>query len=75
MAERMEKLVPWYHKVKDRCSIDTIAGTLCKNSATYLARSGMNGSTEEKPACKPHADILRLNGWSVRTIRQRRIRI
>lgn len=75
MPTRMAKLVPWYHVNKDRCDIDTARGTRCVNSAIYLAKSGLNGSTEEKPACKTHADILRLEGWKVRTIRAKKITI
>jgi len=75
MTTRIARHVPWYHEVKDRCDINTIAGTRCKNSASYNARSGLNGSTEEKPACKPHADILRLAGWKVRKIRDKVVTI
>ena len=70
---RLEKLVPWYHKNKDRCGVDTIKRNQCVNSASFLATSGHNGSTEEVPACKPHADILRKEGWAVRAIRPRQI--
>jgi hypothetical protein len=74
MSKRKAKLVPWYHVNKDRCKIDTVAGHQCKNSASYTARSGMNGSTEELPACKPHADILLLDHereWKIKPIKER----
>jgi hypothetical protein len=74
MTTRRAKLVPYYHVPKDQCGVDTVAGNQCKNSASYTARSGMNGSTEEVPACKPHADILRLDQdkpWKVTRIRER----
>ena len=76
MAERIEKLVPWYHKVKDQCGVLTVRGAQCKNSASYIARSGLNGSTETVPACKPHADILQLDPevtWKVKRLSERRI--
>jgi hypothetical protein len=72
MATRLAKLVPWYHVNKDRCGVLTVKQTKCKNSASWMARSGLNGSTEEVPACKPHADILRLEGWKIRAVRARR---
>jgi hypothetical protein len=78
MSTRKAKLVPWYHVTKDQCEIDTIKGNQCKNSASYMARSGLNGSTEEKPACKPHADILRLDRdrhWRITRIKERFITI
>lgn len=74
MATRKAKLVPWYHVNKDRCKIATMVGHQCKNSASFMARSGMNGSSEELPACKPHADILRLDPtkpWKITRIRER----
>jgi hypothetical protein len=74
MAQRRARLVPWYHVNKDRCGVDTIAGNQCKNSASYLARSGLNGSTEDVPACKPHADILRMDPdktWKIRPVKER----
>ncbi len=73
MATRKARLVPWYHVNKDRCEIDTKVGDQCKNSASYMARSGMNGSTQELPACKPHADILRLDPerpWKITRIKE-----
>ena len=73
MTKRFAKLVPWYHEAKDRCKVDTRQEIRCKNSASYMARSGLNGSNEELPACKPHADILRLEGWKVRRLRARRV--
>lgn len=72
---RTAKLVPWYHMNKDRCGVNTIKGPQCVNSASYMAKSGHNGSTEEVPACKPHADILRLEGWAIRMVRARRINL
>lgn len=78
MATRKAKLVPWYHVNKDRCEVDTVAGTQCKNSASYVARSGLNGSTEELPACKPHADILLLDQevtWKIKPLQERVITI
>jgi hypothetical protein len=71
MTMRKAKLVPWYHVNKDRCEINTVSGPQCKNSASYSARSGKNGSTQEIPVCKPHADILQLDidcKWAVRRI-------
>jgi len=73
MTTRMAKLVAWYHVNKARCKVDTLKGTQCVNSASFVATTSQNGSTEETPACKPHADILRLNGWRVRQVRTRRI--
>ena len=75
VRSRKEKLTPWYHKNKDRCGVDTIRKSQCINSATFMATSGHNGSTEEVPACKPHADILRLEGWAIREVRPRTITI
>jgi hypothetical protein len=78
MTTRKAKLVPWYHVNKFRCRIDTIAGNQCKNSASFMAESGMNGSSEKVPACKPHADILRLDRdkpWKIKPIRERFITI
>jgi len=78
MATRRAKLVPFYHVVKDQCGVNTIAGHQCKNSAIYTARSGLNGSTEEIPACKPHADILRMDPnkpWRIKRIKERFITI
>ena len=78
MTTRKAKLVPWYHEKKDQCGLDTRAGNQCKNSASYTARSGLNGSTEELPACKPHADILRLDperSWKIKPIKERFITI
>jgi hypothetical protein len=66
---RVAKLVPHYHVPKDRCKVDTAKETQCKNSASFVATSGLNGSTETVPACKPHADILLLEGWKVRSVR------
>jgi hypothetical protein len=71
MSKRIAKLVPWYHVNKDRCKVDTAKETQCKNSASFVATSGLNGSTETIPACKPHADILLLEGWKVRERRAR----
>jgi hypothetical protein len=73
MRARKAKLVPWYHVNKDRCRVDTQKETQCSNSAIYIAQSGLNGSTETIPACKPHADILRLEGWTVRLRRARTV--
>lgn len=70
---RMAKLVPWYHQNKDRCEVDTVRGPQCVNSASYVATTGRNGSTEETAACKPHADMLSLDGWKVRLRRARRV--
>jgi hypothetical protein len=78
MAKRKAKLVPWYHVTKDQCRINTVAGHRCKNSASYTARSGLNGSTEELPACKPHADMLLLDpdrSWRIKLIKERFIMI
>jgi hypothetical protein len=78
MATRKAKLVPWYHVNKNRCKINTVAGYQCKNSASYTARSGLNGSTEELVACKPHADILLLDHettWKIKPIKERFITI
>ena len=78
MAQRRAKLVPWYHVNKDQCGVDTVAGHQCKNSATFTARSGLNGSTEEVPACKPHADILRMDPerpWKIKRVKERFITI
>jgi len=72
---RTAKLVPWYHVNKDRCKVHTVRGPQCVNSASYTARSSLNGSTEEIPACKTHADMLLLEGWKVRQVRARRITI
>jgi hypothetical protein len=73
MSRRIAKLVPWYHQNKDRCRVDTRRETQCSNSASFIATSGLNGSTETIPACKPHADILRLDGWTVRARRARAV--
>jgi hypothetical protein len=70
---RIAKLVPWYHVPKDQCRVDTARDTQCKNSASFVATSGLNGSTETIPACKVHADILLLEGWKVRLRRARRV--
>jgi hypothetical protein len=78
MTTRKAKLVPWYHVNKDRCDINTIAGPQCKNSASYSARSGLNGSTQEIPVCKPHADILELDRdrkWKIKRLREKVITI
>jgi hypothetical protein len=72
---RTEKLVPWYHRNKDRCEVLTIKGPQCVNSASYIATTGKNGSSEETAACKPHADILALDGWKVKLRKARRIRL
>ena len=72
---RMAKLVPWYHQNKDRCEVLTVKGPQCVNSASYVATTGRNGSSEETAACKPHADILMLDGWKVRLRRARSIRL
>jgi hypothetical protein len=69
---RMAKLVPWYHVNKDRCEVLTVRGPQCVNSASYTATTGQNGSTEKTAACKPHADMLLLDGWKVRLVRARR---
>ena len=74
MATRKAKLVPWYHVNKDRCEVDTVAGPQCKNSATFSAQSGMNGSTQKLPVCKPHADMLQLDHevkWVIRRVREK----
>ncbi len=74
MSTRRAKLVPFYYVLKNQCEVDTRAGNQCKNSASYMARSGLNGSTEELPACKPHADILRLDPerpWRITRIKER----
>lgn len=78
MSNRKAKLVPWYHVNKDRCDVNTIAGDQCKNSASYIARSGMNGSTQDIPACKTHAEILELDHdtkWKIKPILERVITI
>jgi hypothetical protein len=78
MTTRKARLVPWYHVPKEQCSIPTRIGTTCKNSASYVARSGLNGSTEELPACKPHADMLLLDPertWKIKRIKERFITI
>jgi len=78
MSTRKAKLVPWYHVTKDQCEVDTKVGNQCKNSASFMARSGLNGSTEKLPACKPHADILRLDPdrtWKITPIKERFITI
>lgn len=72
---RIGKLVPWYHVNKDRCEVLTVKGPQCVNSASYIATTGQNGSTEETPACKPHADMLLLDGWKVKLRRARAIRL
>ncbi|HWI70136.1 MAG TPA: hypothetical protein VNS88_17520 [Nitrospiraceae bacterium] len=78
MTMRKAKLVPWYHVNKDRCEVNTMAGDQCKNSASFTACSGLNGSTEELPACKPHADILEFDPertWRIKPLLEKVITI
>jgi hypothetical protein len=78
MTQRRAKLVPYYHVKKDQCEVDTQRGTQCKNSAGYIARSGMNGSSQELPVCKTHGDMLRLDPelkWNIMVIRERFVTI
>ena len=67
MPTRPERLVPWYHKPKDRCEVTTVKGTQCVYSAGFSA--SRNGNSQEVPTCKTHSDILAANGWKIRRIR------
>jgi len=65
MPYRTRQQMPWYHQPKQRCGTTTQAGTQCLASASYRAEGNdLHGF----PCCKPHGDMLALEGYRVRKI-------
>jgi hypothetical protein len=66
---RTRKLVPWYHRLKDRCVAYTVNGSRCKSSASWESKDNY-----AEKVCKTHMDILIVQkGWKFKRIRPTRI--
>jgi hypothetical protein len=75
MTTRYAQLAPWYHLLKSRCSAQTIKKTRCLNSASWKVTGTKDKEGDELEVCKPHADMLALEGYQVTKIRARRVNL
>jgi hypothetical protein len=75
MTTRTAQLVPWYHVRKNRCSAQTIKKERCLNSAGWKVTGTKDKEGDELEVCKPHADMLALEGYKVAKIRPKRVNL